>query len=779
MKKILEMVQYEWLIVYLFVGSCLLLFYHLTWVFALVSLVLFLRLLAGRNLYTILIAVTLASILTGHGIIKERQMTEIGNTPLSDYSGIITIFSDPLNLQMTDDLLSGEVEVVVNNNEQSVKLKTQITYWLEDKSLPVNVMNQPSVWLVSGEFQHPDSARNFHVFDYQGYLASQDIVWQLEIHEVQQLREDTRLSAWIQKLRLYLLTPFMSQGDSEWIALHNKLLFNLNSQHYRTFREEFVQLGVAHFFAISGFHLYYIRRLMRYILLRIGFTNEAAVKTINFGLIIYMWLIQWPVGVVRAFFLNNLTRLIFEFSLPLSRLDALSIIGITLLIINPLYILSLGYILSFLMTALIIFFQQSKAKEPLLIEQLKLTLLCLLFSWPLLIQVNHVWNGMQLIYVVVFTLIFNQFIMPAMMLTTLYLMFPFKIGTPVIDGLDFLTSCSKALLSRNNFINYFEVTVGYLPHILVVILFISGLIYLYNIHRKSMIVMISPLIIFAGVIMLRPLLNLNSSITLIDVGQGDAVLYQMPKGKGNWLIDTGGRRKWGEDFQNSSIDENYAERNIIPALKALGVNQLQGVIISHNDIDHMGNLRALSETITIHELYINEVTFNSDLWQEIEPALQVQRVVILEQGRLYYDDHTKIKIFSISDSLLPYSESISNDASLIVELPLGDLKFLTLGDISSFVEERLIEEFPKMQADILKLAHHGSNTSSSVKLLDYLKPDLALISAGSQNSYGHPHEEIIQRLHTHNIDYLSIHRHGAIQLIYSPFDRYHIKYAIP
>lgn len=243
------------------------------------------------------------------------------------------------------------------------------------------------------------------------------------------------------------------------------------------------------------------------------------------------------------------------------------------------------------------------------------------------------------------------------------------------------------------------------------------------------------------------------------------------------MIDTGGKRLW-EPVEGSNIDHSFAKWNLIPALKALGVNQLDGVIITHPDIDHIGNLQALSQAIKIQELWVSDYTLKSDIWEEISAKVKVNTVVSLDMGECYKHPTIPLTLYSPALSDIKYSQSESNDSSLITQIDIEGLAVLSLGDVTKRIETKILATYPEIRADILKVAHHGSDTSTSEELLTHTQPFLAFISAGVNNQYGHPHAEVLDLLNQHSVPYLSTEMVGAVQLTYHPLKGYRIRTVI-
>ena len=241
-------------------------------------------------------------------------------------------------------------------------------------------------------------------------------------------------------------------------------------------------------------------------------------------------------------------------------------------------------------------------------------------------------------------------------------------------------------------------------------------------------------------------------ITFLDVGQGDATLIEGPKGE-TILIDT------GPPFYYSS-QQAYGDvaRNILlPVLKSKGINKLDMLVISHFDLDHYGALYNLVENITI-----GLVIENGHLPKDIKAVLTKHNIptYIMNRGDiLSYGDDFKLTCFHSGN---PYNNLSKNDRSLVIKLSHKTLDILFTGDISETIEYELVRNYKdQLESEILKVAHHGSNTSSSSYFLDRVNPMYSIISSGVENKFNHPHPDILDRLEKKST-VLGTKRHGAI-----------------
>jgi len=210
-------------------------------------------------------------------------------------------------------------------------------------------------------------------------------------------------------------------------------------------------------------------------------------------------------------------------------------------------------------------------------------------------------------------------------------------------------------------------------------------------------------------------------ITQMDVGQGDSALICFPFSQKGLLIDVGG-----------NIYKDIAKSNIIPYLNSLGLKEVD-VIISHEDYDHSGSLESLQNNFKVNTIY------------------QEKQEMIVVNG---------LKIYN---PLYDKQYENDNDNSLISYFSIGQFGFLYLGDVSSNVEKDLVESFTNLQVDVIKLSHHGSISATSENLLENYQPEFVIISAGKNNTYDHPHSEIVKRVKGFKIDICSTQISGALQ----------------
>lgn len=229
----------------------------------------------------------------------------------------------------------------------------------------------------------------------------------------------------------------------------------------------------------------------------------------------------------------------------------------------------------------------------------------------------------------------------------------------------------------------------------------------------------------------------EAKIWYLDVGQADSMLLQLPNGN-EWeyvLIDAG---------------TGQTEEALVSWLQEQGVTDIAAVIATHPHEDHIGGMDAVLEAIPVESLYMPEVkeslTPTTRCYEQMLDAAEAQQVQAVKGQSgvtVYEEDGVKLELVG-PEPQKEYDDL--NEYSLVAKLTVGGKSFLFTGDSSEQAEADMIEAGEDLKADVLKIGHHGSSTATTEAFLQAVNPQVAVISCGKDNSYGHPHEETMQRL---------------------------------
>jgi competence protein ComEC len=263
--------------------------------------------------------------------------------------------------------------------------------------------------------------------------------------------------------------------------------------------------------------------------------------------------------------------------------------------------------------------------------------------------------------------------------------------------------------------------------------------------------------ILVGWPVLRPAGSLE--IHAIDVGQGDAIAIRTPGG--HWIvIDTG----------PASPTFDAGRQRVAPYLRSQGVRRIDLLVLTHPDMDHIGGARALLESFDVTTVMDPAVATGKDLYVETLGAARNAggAWVAAESGREMDSGGVVIRVLA-PDSVLLDGLHEANDLSVVLRLEYGGFSGLFLGDAHKAIENRLVARHgAALASNLLKVGHHGSSTSTGDSLLVAVRPDLAIISVGRRNRYGHPDPQVMARLRRYGVSVARTDESGSLVLRVRP-----------
>jgi competence protein ComEC len=271
-------------------------------------------------------------------------------------------------------------------------------------------------------------------------------------------------------------------------------------------------------------------------------------------------------------------------------------------------------------------------------------------------------------------------------------------------------------------------------------------------------------------------------IEFIDVGQGDSALITTPSGK-HLLVDGGGTvsfRKAKDAWRERREPFEVGAKTVVPLLKKRGIHRLDAVILSHGDQDHIGGLQAVLDSFPVEAVLINGSLAESKTMTALMETAISKNIPIYSAFAgmtLDPDERTKLTFLAPNPSIVSDRVSImenQNHLSIVFQLVMDGASFVFTGDMDVSAEKSLIGEIKQSgsdragllstRIDVLKVAHHGSKTSTSEQWLSELNPVVSVISVGQSNSYGHPNQEVVGRLERIGSLIYRTDLHGGIQM---------------
>lgn len=236
-------------------------------------------------------------------------------------------------------------------------------------------------------------------------------------------------------------------------------------------------------------------------------------------------------------------------------------------------------------------------------------------------------------------------------------------------------------------------------------------------------------------------------VHIIDVGQGDSILIQTPSNK-IVLIDGG---------------PPVAGKKVVDYLEKRNIDSIDLLIATHPDMDHIGGLPDVMNSVKVKQVIDSGKFYFTRAYRKYIRNIRKQKIplkIAELNEKIDIDPSVNIKILNTYERF-----KNNNESSIVVKITFGEIDFLLLGDIEREQEKELVEKFD-VAADIVKVAHHGSKTSSSLNFLQRVNPDVALLTYSKQNNFGHPVPQVISHLNHIRAQIYSTAVYGNI-LIYT------------
>lgn len=567
--------------------------------------------------------------------------------------------------------------------------------------------------MVTGEIKKPSRTTVFHLFQYNQYLKSKRIYWQMYANKIEIKNSHQSFYYWIQEQFIMHMNKYQSKKYLYAFILGD------SSKIDETTKEQFQSLGISHLFAISGMHVSLLSLFLSKLLSKIC-SKKMTKLLLTLFFIYYILLTNLAPSIIRAVTLT----VVFLWTKRYHRIQILVILCSILLLYNPFYCYNLGFLFSFIISFFLLKFQNIIQMRKGYIWQLWSTsCIAFLASLPILIANFYEVNFLTVFY----NLLFVPFVS--------YLLFPLSLITfclPIFDSLfQFLIVIFEAFVSV--MMNFTWKVTFYHVSIIFLIIYYIVIYYLLSMWRRKKWLGISLLLLLLFLHQLLPYTK-DTKITILDVGQGDSIVIQSKQNQGSILIDTGGMMPFSQ-----KTDPLFAKNRIIPYLKSQGIKKIDALVLTHGDYDHMGEAINLVNNFTVEKVIFNCGEFN-ELEQELIKVLNDKKIPYYFCIKELNIDNNKLYFLNSKD----YGNE--NDNSSVIYLNYNHYKFLFMGDAGVEVEEDLIEKYNLEDIDVLKVGHHGSKTSSGKDFIDEINPKYSIISVSKNNRYGHPNKEVLENL---------------------------------
>lgn len=681
-------------------------------------------LLITKNKKIIVILICLI-ISIGYVSILENKYSKISDMPIKE---MVTIISD---IQEKEYKKVCTAKIVRNNKKILINIKMS-------QDIP-SIKYGDSLY-IEGEFKQPEEARNYKGYNYKQYLKTKKIIGTVELEKAKILKSSN--GSFIHNIQKYIKDTINGTLTDEEGNLLLAILLGDKDKLSEDIQESFKTSNLSHMLAVSGAHVSYIILGLTYVLQNsiIGKKNEKIVCIIF--LLVFMAITNFTPSVTRACIMAVLTLFSGIIYRKSDVYTNISVAALITLIFNPYSLLDLGFQLSYGGTiGIIIFIKriQEKKSNSKVINYIKQMALVSIYANIIIIPIM-----MYHFNTVSFTFIISNIMASPILGIIVITGFLFIIASITVKPLTRLIAIFikpilsilikiSQICSKLPFSNILVVT----PYMFNVISYYAIILYCIKSKKnnkcKIIICLLIVLILINFIIYIFPQ---KLRIFFIDVGQGDSTLIITPDKK-TVLIDGGG---------SDSFD--VGEKVLLPYLLDRRILKIDYVLISHFDTDHCGGILTIMEKVKVKNIIISEQAEHSENYERFKKLMIHKKIRLIEVKK---GDKIKIGRYSEFKILFPTSRLLSenplNNNSIVAQFNYNNFKMLFTGDIEKLAEQQILKtEKAEIRADILKVAHHGSKTSSIPEFIKAVRPKIALIGVGKNNTFGHPNQQTIKNL---------------------------------
>lgn len=699
-------------------------FSSITFFIALVFIILLIK--KDKKIIILLLFVILSFIYVD---ILENEYNRIENKQIEEKAVIIS------DIQEKEYKYIYEAKFLKNNKKVLISIK---------KSQQIDKINYGDLIYLEGKLEIPKIATNYKGFDYRQYLKTKKIQGIVIADNVKILKAKYKNNL-IYQMQKKIKAIIKEKLPSETGDLLLAILLGDKKDLSEQIQINFKNSNLSHMLAVSGAHVSYIIIGLTYITQNSIMGKRKARVFCIFFLIIFMAITNFTPSVTRACIMAILTLVSEILYKKADIYTNISISALIILLYNPYSLLDLGFQLSFGGTIGIVIFMRfikKKQEEPKLLNYIKQMALVSICANIIIIPIiMNNFNTVSLTFLVsnilaspilaIIVIVGFSIIIISIISHSLSNILVFWLN-PILNLLIKISSfCSKLPFAK-----ILVVT----PYIFNIIFYYTIILYLVNYNnlkqfiKKKTVILLSIILILSNFIFY--ILPQDLKIYFIDVGQGDSTLIVTPSKK-TILIDGGG----SESF-------DVGEKVLLPYLLDRRIRKIDYIMISHFDTDHCKGIFTVIENLKVKNIIISkqaEKSENYKKFKEIVANKKINIILVKAGDKIKIDKYIYFKILFPTEKLI--MQNPLNNNSIVSQLNYKSFKMLFTGDIEEIAEKEILNlQKDKLKSTILKVAHHGSNTSSTQEFINSVKPELALIGVGKNNTFGHPSECVVEKL---------------------------------
>lgn len=595
---------------------------------------------------------------------------------------------------------------------------------------------------VHGSYKDSQSERNQHGFNRKWYEFSNHKIGTFQIEKILAKR---KIKHWFsgRKIRAQVIDWVESSFSGKVATYIKALLLGYRDQEFQETREAYTSSGILHLFSISGMHISIFFGWCFYLFRRSLLTFEEF--AIPFIILMFFAVILFGQGISiwRGMLMYLIQFLFKEKQIYWSTLDRFSLMLFILLLIEPKSLIQTSGVLSILLSLIILL--SAEYQKNTFYYSIEISLL----ASPILMFYFYEIPLLGGVLTAVIAPFFSLLLLPSLVILCLLA----AVHLPINWIVSFY---NQGLVFFEDFLQFSDQFVMITGKIQLLSLFFLLLVGVATYQSKKW---KYRYFILLFIYILIPRFPLYSSVTFVDVGQGDSIVLQSFGNREVYVIDTGGKMNFFENEEQTG--PSNASYTLIPFLKGEGVRTIDGLFLTHGDFDHAGDLEDILREFQVKVLYLSVGALQHKNMVNLDKRLlEKTKVRELEQGE-------KVGRVIKFDVLAPTKKGAgNNEDSLVLQTSINDLRFLFMGDLEKEGEVQLLRNYPTIQTDVVKLGHHGSRTSSTAPFIEAINAKHSIISCGLNNHFNHPHPEVLETLENHRVRVFRTDQEGMIRYIW-------------
>ena len=629
----------------------------------------------------------------------------------------------------------------------TIKIKFPSILLFTEKNQEISVGMNIST---TGQFITIQGPRNPGAFDFRSFYGRKGICGRIYVDETDLITIESFVITSIQIVQQWVRKMF-KEKVGENFGLLTALILGDKTSVDPEIREDFTNTGVIHVLAVSGLHVGYVLIILMVIGKLFRFPWGWDRLLIISGLIFFCFLTGGKPSVIRASLMAGLYVLTPVVNRQGNLWNTVFFSAFLILLFDSLYIFDLGFIFSYTAVLSIIAFYalfQKILPEKIKVNDIKskpVQFIYGLFLVSLSAQIGTLpITAYYFDRIPIISLIANVIIVPIVgILVAVGFCILFFGWIPVIGD---LIGQSAWLITK--VISWCADIFSGVPFAFIETHGISLIwILMYFILLSTVFLFFMPefrkYTLFTGLTITALMIwKIGGSRALLDViyldvGQGDAILVRTPERK-TLLID-GGQRFGNRD---------YGDQVVIPVLNHLGIKRINWLVMTHPHSDHIGGLISVTESFQVDTTFDTYLDYESWTYGELRQKLDRQNTLVIQPSPGDIRNMgTDLKMaFFAPDSSFVKGNRVVNNSSIVMKLIYGKTSFLFTGDMELEGEYELVQYGDALKSDVLKVGHHGSKTSTSDAFINWVNPEIAVVSVGYKNKFRHPSNDVLNRI---------------------------------